>query len=146
MIRVVVEAAAIDVAAEFAAHDASGHGASASFIGRVRAGGGLAELFLEHHPQLTRRGLVALAEEAAVRWNLAALTLIHRVGAMTPGETIVLVLASSAHRAEALAACEFLIDRLKTDVMLWKRETFDDGRVTWVEERDTDRARAERWR
>lgn len=145
MIRVSVGAAAIDVAAEYAAHDAGGHGASASFVGRVRGDGGLVELFLEHHPMLTERGLVALAEEAAARWNLAALTLIHRVGAMVPGDTIVLVLASSRHRAEALAACEFLIDRLKTDVMLWKRETFADGRVAWVEERGSDRARAERW-
>ena len=145
MIRVAVQPAAIDVAAEHAAHDAGGHGASASFVGRVRGDGGLAELFLEHHPELTERGLVALAEEAAQRWRLAALTLIHRVGAMAPGDTIVLVLASSAHRAEALAATEFLIDRLKTDVMLWKRETFDDGRAAWVEERASDHDRAGRW-
>src|SRR3546814_4446773 len=84
MIRVSVGGAAIDVAAEYAAHDSGGHGASASFVGRVRGAGGLAELFLEHHPLLTERGLVALAEEAAARWNLAALTLIHRVGAMAP--------------------------------------------------------------
>src|SRR3546814_16095287 len=64
---------------------------------------------------------------------------------MAPGDTIVLVLASSRHRAEALAACEYLIDRLKTDVMLWKRESFADGRVAWVEERGADRARAARW-
>ena len=64
---------------------------------------------------------------------------------MVPGETIVLVLASSAHRAEALAACEFVIDRLKTDVMLWKRESFADGRVAWVEPRESDHARAEKW-
>jgi molybdopterin synthase catalytic subunit len=82
---------------------------------------------------------------AADRWSLSALTLVHRVGGMAPGETIVLVLASSAHRAEALAATEFLIDRLKTDVMLWKRETFADGRVAWVEPRDGDHDRAERW-
>jgi molybdopterin synthase catalytic subunit len=64
---------------------------------------------------------------------------------MAPGDTIVLVLASSPHRSEALAACEFLIDRLKTDVMLWKRETFGDGRVAWVEARPGDAVRAERW-
>jgi len=145
MIGVAVRQAAIDVAAELAAHDAGGHGASASFVGRVRGDDGLVELFLEHHPILTERGLVALAEEAAGRWNLAALTLIHRVGAMAPGDTIVLVIASSRHRAEALAACEYLIDRLKTDVMLWKRESFADGRTAWVEERGSDRERAARW-
>jgi len=145
MIRVHVGSDAIDVAAEMAAHDAGGHGASAAFVGRVRGEGGLTELFLDHHPVLTRSGLDELATEAAARWNLAALTLIHRVGGMAPGETIVLVLASSPHRSEALAAVEFLIDRLKTDVMLWKRETFDDGRVAWVEQRGSDHARAERW-
>lgn len=145
MIRVQLRSAAIDVAAEFDLHDAGGHGASASFIGRVRGDGELTELFLEHHPAMTEAGLADLAHAAADRWRLPALTLIHRVGAMAPGETIVLVLASSAHRAEALAACEFLIDRLKTDVMLWKRERFADGRVHWVEPRDGDHGRAERW-
>lgn len=145
MIRVAVESAAIDVAAALAAHDAGGHGASASFIGRVRGEGGLVELFLDHHPVLTEKGLEDLAAQAGARWRLGALTLIHRVGAMAPGETIVLVLASSAHRAEALAACEFLIDRLKTDVMLWKRETFADGRSAWVEQRESDQDRAGRW-
>jgi molybdopterin synthase catalytic subunit len=145
MIRVAVQTDAIDVAAEIDRHDAGGHGASASFIGRVRGEDGLTELFLDHHPVLTEAGLAGLAHAAADRWHLAALTLIHRVGAMAPGETIVLVLASSPHRAEALAAAEYLIDRLKTDVMLWKRETFADGRVRWVEPREGDHARAGRW-
>jgi len=145
MIRVAIQPAAIDIAAEFDLHDAGGHGASASFIGRVRGDGDLTELFLEHHPVMTASGLADLAHAASDRWRLSALTLIHRVGAMTPGETIVLVLTSSPHRTEALAACEFLIDRLKTDVMLWKRETFADGRVQWVEPREGDGARADRW-
>lgn len=145
MIRVAVQPEAINIAAEFDLHDAGGYGASASFIGRVRGDGDLTELFLEHHPIMTASGLADLAHAASDRWRLSALTLIHRVGAMAPGETIVLVLASSPHRAEALAACEFLIDRLKTDVMLWKRETFADGRVGWVEPREGDDARAGRW-
>jgi molybdopterin synthase catalytic subunit len=145
MIRVAVQPGAIDVAAELAAHDAGGHGASASFIGRVRGDDGLTELFLDHHPVLTLGGLDELATQAAARWKLGALTLIHRVGAMAPGDTIVLVLASSPHRGEALAACEFLIDRLKTDVMLWKRESFADGRMRWVEQREGDHDRAGRW-
>lgn len=145
MIRVLIRSSAIDVAAELDLHDAGGHGASASFVGRVRGDDDLTELFLEHHPAMTEAGLGDLAHAAADRWQLAALTLIHRVGAMVPGETIVLVLASSAHRAEALAACEYLIDRLKTDVMLWKRETFADGRVQWVESREGDHGRSERW-
>lgn len=145
MIRVAVQPEAIDMAAELDLHDAGGHGASASFIGRVRGDGDLVELFLDHHPAMTEAGLADLAHAAADRWRLSALSLIHRVGAMAPGETIVFVLASSPHRAEALAACEFLIDRLKTDVMLWKRETFADGRVQWVEPREGDQARAEKW-
>jgi molybdopterin synthase catalytic subunit len=145
MIRVAVQPEAIDVAAELDLHDAGGHGASANFIGRVRGDGELTELFLDHHPAMTEAGLASLAHAAADRWRLAALTVIHRVGAMIPGETIVFVLASSPHRAEALAACEYLIDRLKTDVMLWKRETFADGRVRWVEPREGDHDRAGRW-
>ena len=145
MIRVRVEPAPIDVGAEFALHDAGGHGASASFIGRVRGDDDLTELFLDHHPAMTGAGLAELAHGAADRWQLSALTLIHRVGPMAPGDTIVLVLASSPHRAEALAACEYLIDRLKTDVMLWKRQTFADGRIEWVEQRESDQARAGRW-
>ncbi|PKP96561.1 MAG: molybdopterin synthase catalytic subunit [Alphaproteobacteria bacterium HGW-Alphaproteobacteria-13] len=145
MIHVAVQPGIIDVAAELVRHDAGGHGASASFVGRVRGDGGLAELFLEHHPVMTHAALAELARAAAERWALPAVTLIHRVGAMLPGDTIVLVLASSPHRSEALAACAFLIDRLKTDAMLWKRETFDDGRVQWVEQRETDLDRAACW-
>ncbi len=145
MIRVTLLTDTIDVAAEMAAHDVAGHGASASFIGRVRGDGGLTELFLDHHPAMTLAGLEKLAGEAATRWNIAQLTLIHRIGGMKPGETIVLVLASSPHRSESLAACEYLIDRLKTAVMLWKREKFADGREQWVEQRVLDQDRADRW-
>lgn len=145
MIHVAVSTAPLAVADELAAHDARGHGASASFIGRVRGAGGLTQLFLEHHPAMTHRALEALAVAATQRWSLDQITLVHRVGAMVPGDTIVLVLTSSAHRAEALAACAFLIDRLKTDVPLWKRETFADGRDQWVEPRASDDARAASW-
>ena len=145
MIRVAVQSGPIDVAAELDIHDGGGHGASASFVGRVRGDDNLVELFLDHHTVLTEKGLAELAHAATDRWKLAALTVIHRVGAMAVGDTIVLVVASSPHRAEALAATEFLIDRLKTDVMLWKRQTFADGRVEWVEARGSDRKRSERW-
>lgn len=145
MIRAALTAHGVAVADELAAHDAAGHGASASFIGRVRGDGGLLELFLEHHPAMTLAALDRLAREAATRWSLDAVTLVHRIGAIAPGEVIVLVLASSAHRAEALAACTFLIDRLKTDVPLWKRERFADGRSAWVEARTSDDDRAAGW-
>ena len=125
MIRVLVQQDAIDVPAELDLHDAGGHGASASFIGRVRGDDDLTELFLEHHPVLTASGLTDLAHAAMDRWHLAALTLIHRVGAMIPGETIVLVLASSPHRTEALAANEFLL--MGFDAKFQFRPTYGSG-------------------
>jgi molybdopterin synthase catalytic subunit len=145
MIRVAIGTNVLDVASEMAAHDRGGHGASASFVGRVRGDGGLAELFLEHAPAMTRTALEDLAATACARWPLNQLTLLHRVGSMAPGDVIVLVLASSAHRQAALEATAFLIDRLKTDVPLWKRESFDDGRSHWVEARESDAARAALW-
>jgi molybdopterin synthase catalytic subunit len=145
MIHVSITSQAIDIVREMIAHDRGGHGASASFIGRVRGAGGLTELFLEHHPAMTLAALRTLADTAAARWPLAAITLVHRVGGIAPGEVIVVVLTSSAHREASLAATAFLIDRLKTDVPLWKRESFADGRMSWVEARDGDTARAAAW-
>ena len=145
MKHVHITAQAIDVSSEISFHDSGGHGASASFVGRVRGDGGLTELFLEHHPAMTTAALDALAAGALARWPLAAVTVVHRVGAMTPGQVIVLVLTSSDHRAAALAATAYLIDRLKTDVPLWKRESYADGRVSWVTPRESDTARAAAW-
>ena len=145
MKRAILTAEPIDVATELAAHDRGGHGATASFVGRVRSDDGVSELMLEHHPVMTTTALEGLAAAAYARWALDAVTIIHRIGAMAPGETIVLVLASSAHRDAALAAATFLIDRLKTDVPLWKRETLADGAQRWVESRANDEARATGW-
>ena len=144
MIRVVVRDAAIDVAAEMALLEGGGGGAVATFTGLVRADDGVDELMLEHYPGATEAALESLAEEAVERWSLAAATIVHRVGAMGPGERIVLVGASALHRAAALDACSFLIDRLKTDAPFWKRET-RDGEARWVGERDSDRVAAEKW-
>lgn len=121
------------------------HGAVASFIGHVRSDDGVATLFLDHHPQMTVQALERLAGEAMHRWPLAAVTLIHRVGALAAGERIVLVAAASAHREAALAATAFLIDRLKTDVPLWKKEILASGPPRWVEPRATDADRAAGW-
>jgi molybdopterin synthase catalytic subunit len=145
MIRVHIQAEAFDVATEMAAHDGDDVGAVASFVGTVRGSGGLTELFLEHHPVMTPHVLNNLGAAAAGRWALAGVTLIHRVGALGPGDAIVLVIASSRHRADALDAVTFLIDRLKVDAPFWKRERFADGRVSWVEPRADDDARATGW-
>ena len=144
MIRIVVTPAPIDTAAELAAVEVVGAGAVASFTGLVRADDGVGTLELEHYPGATEAALTALAEEATRRWLLAAVTVVHRVGPMHPGERIVLVATAAPHRSAALDACAYLIDRLKTDAPFWKRET-RGGEARWVEARDTDDAAAARW-
>lgn len=145
MIRVVVTEAAIDVAAELDTLEHAGGGAVATFTGLVRDDGGVEELFLEHYPVATEKALSDLVAEAVQRWSLAAATVIHRVGAMAPGARIVFVGTTAAHRAEALEACAFLIDRLKTDAPFWKRETRGKD-ARWVGERDSDHHAADRWK
>jgi molybdopterin synthase catalytic subunit len=145
MIRILVSDAAIDVAAELDALERAGGGAVASFTGLVRDDAGVEELFLEHYPDATEKALRDLAAEAVQRWSLAAATVIHRVGAMKPGERIVFVGTAAAHRAGALEACAFLIDRLKTDAPFWKRETRGKD-ARWVGERDSDHHAADRWK
>jgi molybdopterin synthase catalytic subunit len=145
MIRILVTEAAIDVAAELDALERAGGGAVASFTGLVRDDNGVEELFLEHYPDATEKALSDLAAEAVQRWSLAATIVIHRVGAMKPGERIVFVGTAAAHRAGALEACAFLIDRLKTDAPFWKRETRGQD-ARWVGERDSDRDAADHWK
>jgi len=144
MIRVVVGPDAIDTAGELDRIEVAGAGAVASFTGLVRADDGVGVLELEHYPGATEAALVALAEQATRRWSLAAATVIHRVGPMTPGTRIVLVATAAAHRAAALDACAYLIDRLKTDAPFWKRET-RAGEARWVDARQGDDAAAARW-
>ena len=145
MIRIVVTPEAIDIAAEMAlAEAAAGTGAVATFTGLVRADDGVGTLELEHYPGATEAALYRVAAGAAERWALGGATIVHRVGPMTPGTRIVFVSASSAHRAAALEACAYLIDRLKTDAPFWKRET-RDGEARWVEARETDADAAKRW-
>jgi molybdopterin synthase catalytic subunit len=143
MIRVLVSERAIDVADELARVEAEA-GAVASFTGLVRADDGVTELHLDHYPGATEAALTELAQAAAARWSLSAATVVHRVGPMRPGERIVLVATAAAHRAAALEACAFLIDRLKTDAPFWKRETRGDE-ARWVEARSSDDQASARW-
>lgn len=145
MIRAVVQLEPIDVAATLASVEGGGAGAVASFSGFVREDDGVSELSLEHYPGMTEAVLHGLAEEAVARWQLKAVTVVHRVGPMTPGERIVLVATAARHRHAALEACTFLIDRLKTEAPFWKRERSADG-PRWVEARDADSGAADRWR
>jgi molybdopterin synthase catalytic subunit len=145
MTRIKIQTETFDVGAELARLEALGGGAVASFIGLVRGDGGLSELTLEHYPGMTEAALQGLADTALPRWALEGVTIIHRIGAMVPGERIVFVGTASPHRAAALEACSFLIDRLKTDAPFWKQERFADGRQLWVEPRASDDAAAARW-
>ena len=145
-----VQSAPIDVGGEFAALCAgrTDIGGSGSFIGTVRdtAGGRrITAMELEHYPGMTERALAAIAAEAGRRWRLLGCTVIHRVGPMAPGEVIVLVLAASAHRHDALEASAFLIDWLKTRAPFWKKESFAEGGAAWVDAREGDEAAAARW-
>jgi len=148
MIRILVDPAPIDIAAEMALAEAGpddgGAGAVATFTGLVRTDDGVDTLELEHYPGATEAALRSLAEQATTRWALHAATIVHRVGPMRAGERIVFVAAAAAHRAAALEACAYLIDRLKTDAPFWKREV-RGGVATWVEERHGDEAAAARW-
>jgi molybdopterin synthase catalytic subunit len=122
-----------------------GSGGIASFIGHVRGDGGLSSMTLEHYPAMTGATLDKLADEAMSRWCLDGVTLIHRVGRLEPGDRIVLVATAARHRASALEACAYLIDRLKTDAPFWKKEEFADGRAQWVEARTDDDLASEKW-
>ena len=145
MIEVHIQESDFDVGVETERLMADGVGGIASFIGTVRGDGGLVSLTLDHYPAMTSQALQSLAQTAQARWQLSSVTIIHRVGTMLPGERIVFVGTASAHRAAALEACAFLIDRLKTDAPFWKREIFADGRSHWVEAREIDDASAARW-
>lgn len=146
MIQVRVQPEAIDiaVATQGLTQGRTDVGALVSFVGHVRADDGLVALTLEHYPAMTERQLRAIAAEAATRWPLLGGTVIHRYGRMTPGEAIVLVAVTSAHRAAAFEAAEFLMDWLKTRAPFWKQE--DRGsEQQWVAAKASDDTAAERW-
>ena len=146
-VTVRVQEAPFDFAAESAALTAgrTDIGGLASFVGLCRADDGLAALVLEHYPGMTERAIARIAAEACARWPLSGCTVIHRVGRLTPGAPIVLVLTASTHRAAALESCAFLIDWLKTGAPFWKREEFAGGGERWVEAKAEDDAAAARW-
>jgi molybdopterin synthase catalytic subunit len=121
-------------------------GAVVSFAGICRGsdGEGIAALTLEHYPGMAEAEIARHVEEAASRWPLQGVTVIHRVGRLTPGENIVLVLTASSHREAAFHAAEFLMDYLKTSAPFWKREEKSSG-TGWVEAQAHDDAAAARW-
>ncbi len=138
-----------DVGAEIAAL-ARGNpqvGAVASFVGLVRdvnEGDGVSGMLLEHYPGMTESALEDIEAQARRRWDVMAVTIVHRYGPLKPTDNIVLVVVAGAHRGEAFAACEFIMDYLKTQAPFWKKETTAAG-ARWVEARDADDAAAQRW-
>lgn len=149
MNRIQVQQVPIEVAAEQEAlwRGLPQVGALVSFVGLMRdinAGDQVTAMTLEHYPGMTEKALEAIAAEAAARWDLEGLCIVHRVGPLTPQEPIVFVGVVSRHRTDAFRACEFLIDYLKTRAPFWKKETTAAG-ARWVEARDGDEAAAGRW-
>lgn len=147
--EVEIRAADFDVGAEYAAltADAADSGACVVFTGRVRgvdAGRAVEALHLEHYPGMTESSIAAIVAEARARWRIARVRVIHRIGRLPAGAQIVLVGVASAHRGDAFAACEFLMDYLKTRAPLWKQE-LGSGGSRWVESHAKDAAAAARW-
>jgi molybdopterin synthase catalytic subunit len=122
-------------------------GAVVTFSGICRGsenGEAIAALTLEHYPGMAEAEIQRHADEAMTRWPLTGLTVIHRVGRITPGENIVVVLAASQHRQAAFQAAEFLMDYLKANAPFWKREESPKG-TNWIEARGHDETAAARW-
>lgn len=122
-------------------------GAVVSFVGLVRdlnEGDDVSALTLEHYPGMTEKSLQAIIQQAQTRWDILDALIIHRVGTLQPSDQIVLVAVSSAHRGEAFATCEFMMDYLKTEAPFWKKETSSKGE-RWIEAKSADDAARDRW-
>jgi molybdopterin synthase catalytic subunit len=122
-------------------------GAIASFVGvcrDVNDGESVATMTLEHYPGMTEKALAKIVDEAIARWRIIDVTVVHRVGELKPTDQIVLVVVSGGHRGDAFAACEFLMDYLKTRAPFWKKEQTPEG-ARWVEARGSDDEAAARW-
>jgi molybdopterin synthase catalytic subunit len=138
-----------DASAEIAAlrRDNPKIGAVASFIGvcrDVNDGEAVTKMTLEHYPGMTEKALEKIVAEAKARWDLMEVLVVHRVGELKPSDQIVLVVVTGAHRGEAFAACEFIMDYLKTRAPFWKKEETPQG-ARWVEARSSDDEAAGRW-
>ncbi len=147
--RVDVQTAPFDVAAELQALSDADHGvgAVASFIGTMRnanEGMPVTAMELEHYPGMTERAIEDMARDAVARFGLRAVRVVHRVGPLRPGEGIVLVAVAATHRREAFQGCEFLMDYLKTQAPFWKKETTPEG-ARWVDARVADDEALARW-
>jgi len=148
-IQVRVQSADFDLGLEVARLRAQdpGVGAVVSFVGTVRDvndGACVAGMELEHYPGMTEQAIQAIIDQATARWALSGALVVHRVGPLLPMEQIVLVATAAAHRGIAFAACEFIIDYLKTEAPFWKKEQTPDG-ARWVDAREGDAAALAKW-
>jgi len=149
MSRVAIQSADFDLSHEIAAlrEGDVGVGAIASFVGTVRDrndGARISEMELEHYPGMTESAIEAMIDAAMQRFQIRAVRVVHRIGRLLPGEQIVLVAVTSAHRGQAFQACEFLMDYLKTQAPFWKKETTPAG-ARWVDARVADDEALRRW-
>ena len=147
-IRVSVQQQDFDVGDACRSLTSSACGAIVQFVGVMRAhneGDEVVSMLLEHYPGMTERSITEIAEQAVARWALGDVQVIHRVGTLQPGEKIVLVAVSAAHRQAAFSACEYIMDYLKTRAPFWKKEQLLDGRSRWVDARQSDASAALRW-
>lgn len=145
MIRVTVSERDFDAGAEIQKISALGGGAVSSFVGQVRGAGPLVAMELEHYPAMTEKALRGIVENAADKWQLHGISIYHRVGRLEIGAQIVLVCTGSDHRQAAIESCAYIMDQLKTVAPFWKKEIWQDGSETWVEERQSDVDAAQGW-
>ena len=145
IIHISVQEEDFSLDAEQASMREQGIGAIASFVGTVRdVDGRLKSLTLEHYPEMTEHQIRLIAHQAAEKWPLGAVRIIHRFGRLLPRDNIVLVAASSAHREAALEAVQFMMDYLKTQAPFWKAEETEDG-IRWVNARLKDDDAKQKW-
>jgi molybdopterin synthase catalytic subunit len=145
-----LEQASLDPSAELGAMigQSASDGAVVSFVGVARGtakdGMEIQKVVLEHHPALSHQSLQEIAVEAGQRFDVSHVRVVHRCGEIAPGEPIVFAAASSAHRRAAFEAVDYLMDRLKTEAVLWKREEGAEG-SRWIEPTEADHRERERW-
>ena len=149
MPRVIVQEARFDFAEEYNRLKSVSLkvGAVSTFVGTVRdlnEGDDVVRLKLEHYPGMTEREISKIIDEASTRWNIIATTVVHRIGELFPGDEIVFAGVSSEHRGDALQACQFIMDYLKTKATIWKKETIKEG-DRWLKTRQSDIDDETRW-
>ena len=123
-------------------------GAYVSFVGNVRDRSNhkpISSLYIEHFPELTETLIENICSQAKARWDIQDYTVIHRIGHLLAGESIVLIIVASAHRKQAFAACEFIMDYLKNQATLWKKEFTTDNDEYWVSAKTSDQLALSKW-